>query len=419
MNILFVYISPPPDDTLYTGMNQGVGILLNILGNMGNEVDFRIIYDESSVKEIKHFHDLIFVSSYSGMIDVAEKAIEYAKSMNPYSFVVLGGVHSTVAPEQAIEIEGVDCIVIGEGEVAIKQIVENFPQRKFEFIPGLKIKGESVYEKPTFIENLDDLPYPHRQAFNQQDILDRYGTIVGAEFIIGRGCPYSCTYCINSKLNEIYSGEHIRLKSPEYIIAEIKDFIKEYGKPMLIGFHDDIFPFKMEWLDKFSYLYTKEINIPFWANTRVGVIKKDLLKIYKTMGCKRLHIGVETANENLRKSVLHRDMTNDEIINTFGLIKDYGIKTLAFNMFGIPYETEGTIIETITLLRKIKPFRTIISLFTPFPGTDLYKICLREGWQFNYKVRNFYKTEPPLSQPSISNEILVHYFNNALKMIYG
>lgn len=88
-----------------------------------------------------------------------------------------------------------------------------------------------------------------------------------------------------------------------------------------------------------------------------------------------MHIGVETANERLRKQVLHRDMTNDQIIDTFKLIKDYGIKTLAFNMFGIPYETEDTIIETINLLRKIKPFRTIISLFTPFPGTELYDIC--------------------------------------------
>ena len=137
------------------------------------------------------------------------------------------------------------------------------------------------------------------------------------------------------------------------------------------------------------------------------------------MGCKRLHIGVETANEDLRKSVLHRDMTNDEIINTFGLVKDYGIKTVAFNMFGIPYETEGTIIETIQLLKIIKPFRTIISLFTPFPGTALHEICLKENWEFNYKVRNFYKTEPPLTQPSISNERLIYYFSNALKMIYG
>ncbi|MCD6246256.1 B12-binding domain-containing radical SAM protein [candidate division WOR-3 bacterium] len=417
MKIGFFYISPPPDSSLYTGMNQGVAILVSILKNMGYKPDFRIIYGRDDIISINTAYDLALISSFSGMIDIAEELAIHIKRISENTYVVLGGVHATVAPYDAIKLKGVDAVVVGEGETAIREIIRNFERKDFGNVPGMLVEKGNSFPAPTFA-NLNTLPFPDRSIFDQKGILSKYGKIVGAEFMLGRGCPYSCTYCINAHLNKLYDRKHIRLKSPEYAIEEIKNFIAEYGKPALIGFHDDIFPFESEWLEKFSHIYKREIDIPFWANTRVGIVNKKLLRIYKETGCIRLHIGVETANERLRKQVLHRDMTNDQIIDTFKLIKDYGIKTLAFNMFGIPYETEDTIIETINLLRKIKPFRTIISLFTPFPGTELYDICKREGWKFDYHVRNFYEAKPPLTQPSISNEKLIYYFTNAIRMIY-
>lgn len=418
MKIGFFYISPPSDSTLYTGMNQGVAILISILRDMGYLPDFKIIYGTNDIISVKSKYDIAFISSFSGMIDVAEDLAVHIKEISSKTYIVLGGVHATVAPFDAIKMKGIDAIVVGEGEIALQEIVRNFSKKDFSNVPGLLLKGEDFFAPPDFTD-LDELPFPERSIFNQKEILTKYGKIVGAEFMLGRGCPYSCTYCINSNLNKLYSRKHIRLKSPEYAIREIEYFISEYGTPSLLGFHDDIFPFDSAWLKKFSYLYKRKIGIPFWANTRVGIVNRNLLRIYKEMGCIRLHIGVETANEKLRKEILHREMTNEQIIDTFRLIKDFGMKTLAFNMFGIPYETEDTIVETIELLKIIKPFRTIISLFTPFPGTELYNICKREGWEFDYHVRNFYKAKPPLTQPSISNEKLLYYFENAIRVIYG
>ncbi len=418
MKIGFFYISPPPDSTLYTGMNQGVAILVSIIKKMGFSPDFRIIYGDAEIDSIGKDYDLAFISTFSGMADVAEKLSSDLKKRSPKTYIVMGGVHATVAPFDAIKTEGIDAIVVGEGEFAIQEILKKFKNRDFSHIPGIFLKDRNYFNPPAFI-NLNDIPFPDREIFNQKSILHKYGSIVGAEFMAGRGCPYSCTYCINATLNDLYKRKHIRLKSPDYLISEIRDFISRYGKPQLLGFHDDIFPFDTDWLDEFLTLYKKHINIPFWANTRVGIINKKLLKRYKETGCIRLHLGVETANEKLRKEILKRDMTNEQIIDTFRMIKDHGIKTLAFNMFGIPYETEETILETISLLKIIKPFRTIISLFTPFPGTELYNICKREGWEFDYHIRNFYSGIAPLTQPSISNERLLYYFKNAIGMIYG
>ncbi len=418
MKILFVYISPPPDSSLYTGMNQGVATLISIIKNMGFVPDFRIVYDDTEIYSIGKDYDLAFISTFSGMADVAEKLSSDLKKHSPKTYIVMGGVHATVAPFDAIKTEGVDAIVVGEGEFTIQEILKKFKNKDFSHIPGIFLKEGNHFNPPAFID-LNDVPFPDREIFNQKEILHKYGTIVGAEFMAGRGCPYSCTYCINATLNDLYKRKHIRLKSPVYLIREMREFISRYGKPQLIGFHDDIFPFDTEWLDEFSTLYKKHVAVPFWANTRVGIINKKLLRRYKETGCIRLHLGVETANEKLRKEVLKRDMTNEQIIDTFRMIKDYGIKTLAFNMFGIPYETEETILETISLLKIIKPFRTIISLFTPFPGTELYNICKREGWEFDYHIRNFYSGTAPLTQPSISNDKLLYYFKNAIGMIYG
>jgi len=411
--ILFLYFVPPLGRGLYTQMNFGVGILLSILKKYSVKVSFKIISTDKDIK-LPNFHpDIIFISAFSSMIKLVEKYADLLKKQFPHTFILLGGIHARVASNSAAKIYNIDGIIAGEGETFLIKLLEKEINLKDIF------KKNKIF-MPAPVADLNMLPFPDRTVFNQKNILKQYGNIIGAEFLIGRGCPFSCTFCANEVINKsspLY--KKIRIRKVENILKEIQLFCGQFGKPQLIGFHDDIFPLNPAWLDKFVFLYKKEINIPFWANMNIAYINSKLLKKLKKAGCIRLHCGVETGDEKLRKEILNKNISNDKIIEAFKLMKDSGFKTVAFLMLGIPYETEESIRTSIKLFKKLKPFRTIVSIFTPFPGTTLYKLCLKNKWKINYAKPNYYETEPALEQPSISSKKLFYYYNNILKFIYS
>ena len=93
-------------------------------------------------------------------------------------------------------------------------------------------------------------------------------------------------------------------------------------------------------------------------------------------------MGVESGNEELRKLVLKRDMTNAKIIEAADLFHKYGISIMTQNMVGLPDETIENAYETILVNTKVKPAYAWASIFQPYPRTELYHYCIekRSAW---------------------------------------
>ena len=329
--------------------------------------------------------NLICVSATSTLFAMAKSLLTSVHCRAP---VIIGGPHATVAPELIIKHDFIDMLCVGEGELALVELCNKLRNgQDIRNIKNLWVKEDGkIYRNSVrpLIENLDSLPFPDWEIFDDRH---HFKPLVGdvyryGQFEMSRGCPYSCTYCINRYLQRMYSGKgkYHRKKSNKRMIEEIKYFKKKYELEML-KFWDETFMVgpKKEWA-KFLKIYSEEINLPFLIQTRADVMDDEKAQMLKEAGCVTVSIGIESGNQKIRNSLMDRHMTNESIINAFRAFHKAGIRTSSFNMIGLPHETREDIFETIALNKKVAPEACNIMFFYPFHGTELRDICIKNGF---------------------------------------
>jgi len=163
------------------------------------------------------------------------------------------------------------------------------------------------------------------------------------------------------------------------VLAELELLADEYPIRRLT-FADDVFGLSRDWALEFCEKYPRRFALEFECNVRADVLDENLLESLKGANCVQVNIGVEAGNEWLRREVLHRKMSNDQIIKAFDSAHKFGLKTLAYNMIGLPYETPEMIQETINLNKRLAPNHVAMFFFFPYPGTELYETCKKEGF---------------------------------------
>lgn len=291
--------------------------------------------------------------------------------------VIFGGPHPTYFPE-FIETNGVDIICRGEGEQPLLELVQALESgRDFTTIKNLWIKtSDKIYrnELRPLIEDLDSLPHLDREIFYKDSRL--LAGFSSKRFLVGRGCPYDCTYCHNHELRAVYSGKgrFVRFRSPRNIIDEIKKVRKEYGMKT-VSFCADTFTLYPR-LPELLELYQKEVALPFFCQGRFNEITEDMAKKLGEAGCFYMALGVETGSENLRNIVLKRSMTDEQVERGSALLHRYGIKFIAYIMFGLPGETLDEALSTVELLGRIKADCIAPTIYQPIIKTELWNYML-------------------------------------------
>ena len=329
------------------------------------------------------------------------------------AFTVVGGIHAILDPESVIAQEGIDAVCVGEGEHAATELVDALAGGgPLDAIPGMWVKRPSgeVARTPfrPLVEDLDALPISDRAVWDMTQILidSQYEmTVMG-----GRGCPFKCNYCANSARREVYRGhgKYVRMCSPRYLIDAIAKMEERYNFDRLF-IEDDVFIFKHRWAEEFCALYKERFRYPFRAYVRVEFCTKEILRVMRDAGCYQVLVGVEAGNERLRAEVLNRKMTNEAIVRVFRWADELGLKTWNFNMFGFPDETEQTVEDLFALNRILRPNKAQISLFYPYPNTELYRTCVERGLITDGE-RPTYFEKSILSLPTISQEKLQDAF---------
>jgi radical SAM superfamily enzyme YgiQ (UPF0313 family) len=92
-----------------------------------------------------------------------------------------------------------------------------------------------------------------------------------------------------------------------------------------------------------------------------------------------VNIGLESGSERVRREVLHRNYSNDDIIQTVKAARQFGLSVCLFNMIGLPTETYAEHLETVRINRLCQPDWHYTGVFFPYPGTDLYQQCKELG----------------------------------------
>lgn len=421
MRFLFVYPDYPGayDNPTY---NFGIGYVASTLKQAGHEVDLihlvREIDREELIAQIRDFDaQIVGFSTVTNMWGETKRYARWIKEDTGLPIIV-GGFHAMMAPESVIEESaGVDYICIGEGEQPTLDLLAALESgAATEAIGGLWVRsGGEVFKnsKNPLNSDLDALPFPDRDIFDFHTIVYGHGQNA-ALMLSGRGCPYDCHYCCNKWYFENYGGpkEIYRKRSVDSVVAEALHIIEKHGVRH-IQFFDEVFISKRAWIEEFARRWKQDVGLEFSFLMRVEQAKPEYIEMLADAGCSLIHAGVESGSERVRREILNRRMSNRRIIEAFDLVKKNGIKTWAFYQIGFPGETVSDIEESIGFHRELDPDFSNVCVFYPFPGTQLYREAIRNGW-----LREDVTVAERLSERTFSNffEAELHKFHSVLDL---
>ena len=307
----------------------------------------------------------VFTYNYQWALKMARKI--KAKIDVP---VIFGGIHPTLVPETVIKNDCLDMLCVGEGEEALLELMENLNKPRQYKIKNLWLKKNGKIIKneirPPF-ENLDSLPLPDKEIFAPYHPL--YNT--GYDLVVGRGCPFNCTFCCAHALRQVSNSNHyIRKRSVDNVMRELV-WAKRKFRPIMVKFVDDIFVFNINWLKEFAPKYKKKIGLPFNCDAHPAHVTVEMVRLLKKAGCNLLIFGLQSASEKVRRELLGRPETNDQIRKAAQICKNEGLKFTIDHILNLPYEKTDDLIGAVDFYNEIRP--TIINTFllTYYPEAEI------------------------------------------------
>lgn len=320
----------------------------------------------------------------------AYELAEKIKAIDPGSTVVLGGIHPTVLPEEALRHSGVDAVVRGEGEETFLEIIRNiFQDKDYRKIPGMSfiMNGKVTHnpERP-LITDLDNIP-PFPYHMFEKDV-KRYNSFAAVSS--SRGCPYSCTFCSSRNI----SGKKYRYFSVGRIIYEIKLLVEKYGQKTVWFMDDNPAANPNRFIRLLDGIIENGLHkkAQFHCSMRGDNLNEEILKKCKTANFKIIYFGLETMSEPLME-IINKAETVKQVTDAIKKTHAAGLAAGATLIFGLPTETRKDRWDAIRAVRKL-PLQTVrFNTLTPYPGTPVYeelkkqdKLLIKDNWE-NFGVQ--------------------------------
>jgi anaerobic magnesium-protoporphyrin IX monomethyl ester cyclase len=375
-------------------------------------------------KRIQDFKpDIIAISFLQDEYYHAKKILAGIRKYSK-AFIIAGGVMPTLAPYEVLRELELDAVIIGEGEGAFVKLTDNIADNKDPFdTPNLAYlkNAKLVRNSLTSLVDLNELPLYDYSIFSEEHL---WKPFIGRSWRTGyveltRGCPFNCSFCANPTLNSMYHHQiRIRSKKIDRFIAEAK-MLRDTYKLELFAFNDENFLFVKD-LKEFALKWKKTINLPFMIQTRVETISLEKLKLLKEAGCITISIGIESGDEQFRRSVLNRKYSNDQVKQAFEQCRKAGIRSTANNMIGFPDEAEEQIIKTIELNRECSPDSVTNAIFAPYLGCALQHKCVQKGLISDGVLKADIPTYKTSLKYSLAHKKMIsYYFQKFNALVYS
>jgi anaerobic magnesium-protoporphyrin IX monomethyl ester cyclase len=320
--------------------------------------------------------------------------------------VIWGCTHPTVDPEGCLK--HADLVCIGEGEDALLELAGRIEAGKaYNDISNIWVKenGHTIRNSMRpLAQDLDRFPFPdysieghfvlHERQVRpmDQDLLYTYlphnfsADSIGYSVVATRGCPYTCTYCVNYGLRKIYQGHRgkiVRRRSIDNVIEEISRMKHTYPKLTHINIADETFLLgnDLDWIAEFCDKYKSRINLPFFCCLRPENISQAALNKLVDAGCFFVQMGIQSGSQRTLREVYHRKMDLDLLVEKAHILNQFPRIMPCYDIIlDNPYETNQDLINTIDfLLRLPKPFRLQLFSLVLFPGSQLYERAKQDG----------------------------------------
>ena len=342
----------------------------------------------------KHYAGELEIEFFSGFYDSDEQIIEAGRNADIIGFgctspqyrhgltlarqiktknnhVTFGGIHPSAMPDLVLAEDCIDSVIPGEGERAMMQLIRDVSA-------GADATGQR-YTAP-YIEDLDELPFPDRAAIKnerniQQAFHDENRRITSV--LSSRGCPFNCSFCCSYVLWK----HHTRFRSSANLLDEIELLVNDWAIQFL-KFADDTFTVDKHRVIEFCKLKIERgIGLPYGANAHVNTIDEEVLRYLTESGCQELWYGVESGSPRILKA-MHKHSDIGRIKQAFELTKEYGIKTRAYFLLGMPGETADDIAMTEKLCDELQPDIVGFTLLAPYPTNEYYNHETMRNWDW-------------------------------------
>jgi radical SAM superfamily enzyme YgiQ (UPF0313 family) len=314
--------------------------------------------------------DLVGIGTYTHSLADVQTTINIVRKLNPNAKIVLGGPHCSMFPEYAIQLEGIDAMINGDGEDAFVSMAEKFDQGKsFEGIAGVWFKedGQIVKNRDrASTKSLDAYPWPDRSRTRYRDYyLPGTKDPIVTTAITSRGCPHSCPFCLTYK--------------KQYRIRDINDILDEMEHCLSLGitethFIDDLFTPNSQWVLKFcDAVERRGLKFSWGYKTTIAGTTREQIRRCRETGCTKIHFGVESANnEGLDAWGKHCD--TEDVHRVFKWCREEGVRSVAYIMLAGPHErTMDEALGNLDEMLKLDADFAVFAVFSPYPGTDSFE----------------------------------------------
>jgi len=332
------------------------------------------------LEDIRDFDpDAVVLKTTLATLEGDLRACEIAKQRSPRILTVGTGESLAHERERILAAHGeLDVVVVGEAEGALGEMVG---ASDLSSIAGLSFRAEaagaarivSTAPRP-LIEDLDTLPYPARDLLdNRRYVSPETGrplTVIQAH----RGCPSRCIFCPAGAL----SNYRVRFRSPENILGEIEQCVHRFGIREFL-FHGDTFTINRRWVVELCKgIVEAGLRIRWGCNSRVDTIDDERAEWMRRAGCWVVAFGVESGSQEMLDR-MKKGTRVEQALRAVEICRRHGLRTHAFYVIGLPWESRDTLAETLRLARELDTDFFDFNIAYPLPGTEFYEIARREG----------------------------------------
>ncbi len=352
---------------------------------------------EDIIKMIPSTTDLIGVSApFSQIAPVVHDLIEQIKLKFPNTLVVMGGVYPSTQPRLALKSKA-DLIVVGEGEIAIKEIADGKNPKEILGVYSHDSFNNERFPSARIVEDLDDLPLldysiPSMEKYFIISPRREKGCI--ASIITSRGCPFNCEFC---SIHPIY-GRKYRYRSATNVLEEIKFLVKRFGIRTL-EIEDDNFTLRkrrtIEILEGIIYLNENNAHLNWRTpnGVKIDTLDEEVISLIKRSNCSEIVLALEHGDSEMLK-IMDKDIDLDKAFHIIEMFIKYKIPRLSFFVIvGYPGETKERFIKGLNYLKKIRRLggntSLCVNIAQPYPGTRLLDRCFKEGYISDPEFDNF------------------------------
>jgi len=292
--------------------------------------------------------------------------------------VVWGGQVPSLVPEIVLSEDSVDCLVIGDGEFAMLDLLDAFGRKSpLSHVEGIAYRqnGEIVYTEPREFKDLSEFPIID---WSFVDPTKYFIPNVSCEKVLhvyaSKGCPGQCTYCYNTCFNK----REWRPRPLDYVVDEVKRLVLDYGADG-IYFADDLMSPNKKYLEKFCAVI-KDSNLPlYWGcNMRADTLSREELQLMYDSGCRWIFFGIESGYEARQKSI-KKYLNLKKAQETMVWCNEIGIVSTTSFIVGYPDETVEELRETVKYMLELSSDVKVGSNYGVIPKSEMYDYLLETG----------------------------------------